>query len=227
MALRLISPLIGSFPITQLFGENPQVYSQYGTKGHAGIDYGTPIGTPVYASASGTVGKAQSDPEGYGNHVRLNHSWGRSIYAHFDHWLVELGQSVTVGQMIGRSGNSGNSTGPHLHFEIRFTGLENNGYMGAVNPLDYITGTAPPDEPVPDVPVPTSKAGRAQVTASFLNLRYDADVWSNVVGMLYSGVVVDFVDVVDAADGGIWLKLFEHVWCAQSYAGVELAAVVS
>lgn len=85
-------------------------------------DYGVPVGTPVRASADGTVLVAKGDGwnGGYGNMVIIQHSNGsQTLYAHNSKVLVRVGEKVEQGDIIANSGNSGRSTGPHLHFEIR------------------------------------------------------------------------------------------------------------
>lgn len=93
-----------------------------GLHGHNGIDLGAPVGTPVLASATGRVILAKSGGYngGYGSMIILAHEGGiQTVYAHLSQVNVVAGQSVSQGQMIGRLGNTGRSTGPHLHFEVR------------------------------------------------------------------------------------------------------------
>ncbi len=98
---------------------------------HKGIDWAVPVGTAVYASSGGTVTKAGWG-SGYGNVVYIKHPDGRETrYGHLSKVLVSAGQTVKQGQKIALSGNTGRSTGPHLHFEIRINGA-------AVNPLKYL-----------------------------------------------------------------------------------------
>lgn len=87
--------------------------------GHTGIDFCAPIGTTVFASKGGVVEAASWGWNGgYGNYIMINHGGGvKSRYAHMSSLSVHAGQSVGAGQFIGASGNTGNSTGPHLHFE--------------------------------------------------------------------------------------------------------------
>jgi murein DD-endopeptidase MepM/ murein hydrolase activator NlpD len=85
---------------------------------HTGVDYAVPTGTPVLAVQDGTIlpggwGKA------YGKQVLQSCKAGFVIYAHLDEVLVKPGEKVKAGQVIGKSGNTGNSTGPHLHLELR------------------------------------------------------------------------------------------------------------
>ena len=90
---------------------------------HAGIDLAAGVGAPISAVAAGTIAAAGSDG-GYGNAVRLQHDDGTvTLYAHLSEVLVAAGQRVTAGTNIGREGSSGNSTGPHLHFEVRVGGV--------------------------------------------------------------------------------------------------------
>lgn len=99
---------------------------------HAGIDFQCPIGTPIYAAASGTVTQA-SYSGAYGNIVSISHGGGLSTrYAHMASMVVSVGQSVSRGQLIGFVGMTGNSTGPHLHFEVRVNGA-------VVNPWNYLS----------------------------------------------------------------------------------------
>ncbi len=101
---------------------------------HAGLDIAVPEGTPIRAASSGTVILLQSESEsgGYGNFTCVDHGGGLSTcYAHQSSFAVSSGQQVKQGQVIGASGNTGNSTGPHLHFETRLNG-------GAVDPMGYL-----------------------------------------------------------------------------------------
>ena len=98
---------------------------------HKGIDWATPVGTAVMASSTGTVSKAGWG-SGYGYVVYINHADGRQTrYGHLSKVLVSVGQKVTQGQKIALSGNTGVSTGPHVHFEILINGSQ-------VNPLNYL-----------------------------------------------------------------------------------------
>ena len=98
---------------------------------HKGVDWATPVGTAVVASSSGVVTRAGWG-SGYGYCVYIRHPDGRETrYGHLSKVLVSVGQTVQQGQKIALSGNTGVSTGPHLHFEILINGVQ-------VNPLDYL-----------------------------------------------------------------------------------------
>lgn len=116
-------------------------------KFHGAIDYGIPSGTPVYAAADGVVLLTANLTGSYGTYVIIGHGNGlKSYYAHgtYGSICVSPGQTVRQGQQIMKSGNTGNSTGPHLHFEVRKSPYNYNGYATAygqdsrVNPAAYM-----------------------------------------------------------------------------------------
>jgi murein DD-endopeptidase MepM/ murein hydrolase activator NlpD len=110
---RFVLPIAG-YHLTAGFGE-------YGLWSHAhtGQDFAAPIGTPVHALADGTIIFASYDGA-YGNKIAIQHAEGLiTWYAHLSAFEVKLGDKVQAGQLIGLVGNTGNTTGPHLHLEIR------------------------------------------------------------------------------------------------------------
>lgn len=99
---------------------------------HGGIDFPVPVGSNVYAAESGTVILVKYLTYSYGYYVMIDHGDGLStLYAHNSAINVSVGQKVTRGQVIAQSGSTGNSTGPHCHFEVRVNGTQ-------VNPLSYL-----------------------------------------------------------------------------------------
>ena len=106
-----------------------------GYRGHTGVDLclrGGTLGAAVYASDGGTV-EYSGWAGGYGNLIRINHGNGyTTYYGHLSSRFVSVGDRVSAGQQIGRAGSTGNSTGPHLHFEVRYNGT-------AYNPRNYIS----------------------------------------------------------------------------------------
>ncbi len=91
---------------------------------HGGIDIANSIGTPILAASDGVVIDA-GPTGGYGNWVKLRHSDGTvTLYGHLSSWQVEIGQRVWAGDQIAKMGNTGNSTGPHLHFEVLLNGTD-------------------------------------------------------------------------------------------------------
>lgn len=104
----------------------PMGHKTQGIHGYNGVDYGAPVGTPVYSAAEGTVivsrFRTLSDPwfGGYGNYIVIEHQNGtQTLYGHLSAVYVAVGARVDQGQSIGEVGNTGKSTGPHLHFEVR------------------------------------------------------------------------------------------------------------
>ncbi len=130
----LATPVSG--PITSRFG-NRKPPKAGASSNHAGLDYGSPCGTPVVASANGKV-KSASSSGNAGNLIEIIHGEGyMTKYMHLQSMSVSSGSTVTRGQVIGTVGTTGNSTGCHLHFEIRKDGL-------ALNPKDWLgDGPAP------------------------------------------------------------------------------------
>lgn len=142
--LRLLQPFVGSFPVTFPFGAVPsdpqllQKYSEWGLRGHNGIDFGLPVGIPVVACGMGEVGY-QGNRGDWGDLIIVKHFWGESWYAHLLEVLVNMGDKVNKGDKLGLSGATGNVTGPHLHFGIKPTDPDiHNGYLGFVDPSPYL-----------------------------------------------------------------------------------------
>lgn len=116
-----IIPVTGG-QVTALFGH----YYPSGAP-HSGTDFGVPIGTPVRASKSGTVIKKAELDYSYGYHLFIDHGDGLvTIYAHNSQLLVNEGDTVRAGQVIAKSGSTGNSSGPHSHIELRYNGTPVN-----------------------------------------------------------------------------------------------------
>ncbi len=110
-----------------------KIITQYSNWQHIALDIAGPIGTPLYASKSGTVVKSQCGWNGgYGCYLILDHGGGvQTLYGHSSKLLVSPGETVTQGQTIALMGSTGRSTGPHLHFEVRINGKQQN-------PLQYV-----------------------------------------------------------------------------------------
>lgn len=125
-----VFPTIKNSPITSGFGW--RIHPITGNRRfHYGIDFGAPTGTPIYAFKAGLV-KFAGWKGGYGKAVIINHGAGFStLYGHASKLSVRKGERVVLGQVIGKIGSTGDSTGPHLHFEVR---LNNK----PVNPRPYL-----------------------------------------------------------------------------------------
>ena len=112
---------------TYIYPVGSRSFSQYFWYGHPGIDIALPEGTAVVASDTGTVTFAGWNIYGFGNLIVVNHGNGyETFYAHLSGISVVPGQIVYQGNVIGSTGNTGNSSGPHIHFEIRANGVQDN-----------------------------------------------------------------------------------------------------
>jgi murein DD-endopeptidase MepM/ murein hydrolase activator NlpD len=107
---------------------------------HFGQDFRCPVGTEVYATGAGVVYFAGNEHDGFGNKVVIDHGYGyRTIYGHLSEWKVKRGDKVTRGDLIAISGNTGVTTGPHLHYQIDLFGEH-------VNPLWYFSDNLSEEE---------------------------------------------------------------------------------
>lgn len=139
--------------VTQGWKENPDFYKKFiydgvPLQGHNGVDFGTPLNTPIVAVDAGRIVESQDDRDGWGEYVKIVHPWGESLYAHLSRRIYEAGETVMKGQPIGLSGNTGISTGPHLHFGMRiYPYRRNDGMGGFSDPTPYLKSQA--QEPPP------------------------------------------------------------------------------
>jgi len=124
-------PLKGSLEVSSEFGLRRNPFGGRSYEMHSGIDFRGPIGTPIYATADGIVVKAEYSG-GYGRHVVIDHGYGyETLYAHMSELQVEVGDRVKRGDLVGALGNTGRSSGPHLHYEVHREGQP-------VNPRYYL-----------------------------------------------------------------------------------------
>lgn len=236
IVVRIMRPVFGEAEITRRFGVLPEEYKQFGFPGHEGVDWAVPEGTEVRACAMGVVNFA--DTKGpYGLHVRITHSWGETVYAHLSGIKVAQGKVVKAGQLIGYSGNTGNSTGPHLHLTLKVTGQQTPGYpAGVVDPLKYmIKGILMEEERAVGKEMITAGAANSEVGANSeagrftlrvvsdkLNVRSGPGILFNKVGELKEGAEVKALEVCGT---DVWVKLGEQRYVAMIYSGETLAEV--
>lgn len=107
--------------ITQGFGGNPQIYHQFGLAGHNGIDFRAAVGTPVFAPFDGAVQTGDQGDRGYGRFIKLRSSEKslEAVFGHLSGFNPKLPKKVHQGDLLGYTGNTGFSSGPHLHFGLR------------------------------------------------------------------------------------------------------------
>ena len=162
-----VPPLLphkGAFHLSSGFGvrEDP-VYG--GTARHKGQDFAAPKGTPVYATGDGVVLKARFQFRGYGNEVVIDHGFGyQTRYAHLNTIEVREGMKVGRGDRIGTIGNSGKSTGYHLHYEVIYMNVQRN-------PMNYMDINMPETEyrAMIDKRLESNPIGRTSSTSELLN----------------------------------------------------------
>ncbi len=138
-AIPPINPDPDKYRFSSRFGYRPDPKSGR-TAYHKGVDFAMDSGNPVYATGDGVVESVKFEFFGYGNHVVIDHGFGyKTKYAHLKSIGLVEGMKVKRGECIGLSGNSGKSTGPHLHYEVIY---KNN----PVNPANYYDLTITPEE---------------------------------------------------------------------------------
>lgn len=136
-----IQPISSKYMKTMASGYGYRRDPVYGTsRFHEGMDFSADIGTPVYATGDGTV-KSAGWESGYGNSIDIIHGFNYlTRYAHLSEIMVKAGQRVKRGDLIGKVGNTGKSTGPHLHYEVRFRNAPQNPvnyYFMDLTPTEY------------------------------------------------------------------------------------------
>lgn len=194
-------PFEGNFEITQRFGEKVT-----DPAGHTGIDYALYLGTPVLAAADGTVRLVAHLQSGYGTHVVIEHEDGlETVYAHLSRADVSLGTKVLAGQAIGLSGNSGRSTGPHLHFEVRLDGR-------SIDPEIVFREGIEEKEPA-----------ERRVTVPLLYVRSGPGTEYAIVDSLERGARVSGSLTAET----VWLKIGDGRWIAVRYQGEDFCELTA
>ena len=134
---RLAWPLPPEFTtVSQKFGEHPEWYAPHGLDGHEGWDFPCPVGTPTFATHDGWI-----DPRWrgeYGDSVRVCGEDFCTLHAHLSQTIGGYGQRVQAGQEIGRTGDTGRSSGPHLHWGIQVDAIANAAYKDWLDPAAYL-----------------------------------------------------------------------------------------
>jgi murein DD-endopeptidase MepM/ murein hydrolase activator NlpD len=122
---------------------------------HTGLDFTAPVGTEIYATGDGIVKEVNTDSRGYGNHIIISHGFGyETLYAHLSKFNgLKPGQKVKRGEVIGYIGNTGTSTGPHLHYEVIKNGEK-------INPINFFYNDLTPEEYQKMIEL-TSQAGQS------------------------------------------------------------------
>lgn len=209
MKYKLSDLFEGDYPISQPFGANPQNYQLYGLAGHEGIDYETPIGVNVYCPfESGIILRDVDDPKSgnYGNYIVIWDTVQKCAvwYCHLSSNLVSYGQKVTRGQVVGKTGNSGNSTGAHLHVNFVETDASGNrlntgnGYQGFLNLFNYV-------EWITNSPQPPMTNDRRPYWFDRMNTVTFKTAWEKLKDQVIEKFVSDYPSQLERS--GNWDKL--------------------
>ena len=230
--MKFLYPIPSISIVTQTFAEHVHAARVHGWQNYnGGIDWAVASGTPIKAAQSGKVTLARRDATGYGTHVRIQHDEGYlTIYGHMMDFAVKSGDVVNAGDVIGRSDNTGNSTGPHLHFELRKNNVAIDPAAMLVERLDggepggeeepgggqEEPGGGPEPEGFPTLPI-------ARVTSQIgLNVRSGAGIGNPLVGYLPTGTEVDVLRKV--RDGNdTWLQIGYQQFIAMKIGSEKLA----
>ena len=177
---------------------------------------------PIWLSADGVISKVGFDPDGYGNYVKADHGNGyETLYAHLDSVSVRVGDRLEMGDLIGIMGETGNTTGVHVHWELRVDGE----CVDAMLYVDehYIVYL----EPEPEVPVePVVEGDRVRVISDDgLNLRTEPDASTNetIVIAMPDGTEFEVEEVVFDGEGNCWGEV--RLYAAIEYRGNRLVEV--
>lgn len=134
-----VDPTPGTYRISSTFGRRTDPITGRSAS-HEGVDFACKVGNPIYSTADGVVESVRSEYFGYGKHVVINHGFGyKTRYAHMDEIAVKEGDKLLRGRFIGTAGNTGKSTGPHLHYEVLYRSAH-------VNPYNYYDLNMTPEE---------------------------------------------------------------------------------
>ena len=141
-----VDPTPGTYRISSTFGRRTDPITGRSAS-HEGVDFACKTGNPIYATADGVVESVKTEYFGYGKNVIINHGFGyKTRYAHMDEISVREGDRIVRGKYIGTAGNTGKSTGPHLHYEVLYRNAHVNPYNYydlAMSPEEYASLTVP------------------------------------------------------------------------------------
>jgi hypothetical protein len=189
---------------------------------NGGIDWAVGTGSSIKAAQAGTVTVIRNDATGYGMHIRIKHADGfLTIYGHLLSTSVAVGDEVTAGQVIGKSDNTGSSTGPHLHFELRLNNV-------AIDPMPMMVTTVAGlsgEEEIPEIPNNVGNEPAAfpalpkiRVVTAALRVRSKPGTDGLHLTNLPAGLEVEVIrKIVKGND--IWLQIGHDQYVAMKFMG--------
>jgi len=187
---------------------------------YGGIDWACPNGTPVYAAADSIshIEVQNQGNDGYGLNIRIPHKNGwYTIYGHLQTNFVQNGADVKQGQLIGYTNDTGNSTGPHIHFELRINGIPTNPAPYLVESVDDMIVIIPPpvDIVIPIFPEPVMFKLREQW--DYVNIRKEP--WGDIIGKIDNYKPFPVYDALLLSNEEVWLNIGYNQYCAYRTVG--------
>lgn len=224
--MKFLYPVPPASVVTQTFEEHVRRAKANGWQYYnGGIDWAVPTGTAIKAAQDGTVKEVRNDATGYGTHVRIEHTNGYlTIYGHMQKIGVKVGETVKAGQVIGKSDNTGNSTGPHLHFELRKNNIPIDPAPLLVKKLGSLGDQEAPAEAGNDMGIEPAEfpvLPKVRITATLLNVRTGAGVKYPAITTLTAGTEVEVLHKVTKGKD-IWLQIGHEQFIALKYQGYVL-----
>jgi hypothetical protein len=228
--MKFLYPVPANSIVTQTFAEHERRREVNGwTNYNGGIDWGIPTGTSIKAAQVGTVTVVRNDATGYGTHLRIEHTEGNvkytTIYGHLMKCNMEVGDVVNAGDVIGKSDSTGNSTGPHLHFELRKGTQPIDPAPLLVKTVAALASEESEEEEPQDMGVePAQFPGlpKARVLVATLNIRSGPSVNDRIVGTLILDEKVEVLRKVEQ-ENSIWLQIGYQQYIAMKFEGGILA----
>ena len=216
--MNFLYPVPENSIITQTYAEHLYRKAKYGLKYYNGaIDWAVMTSTPIKNAAKGKVIKADFlDVKGYGGQVRVQHENGyMTLYAHLSLISVKVGQMLEAGEVVGLSGNTGNSSGPHLHFEARVNDVP-------FDPYPYLIRASQQSSDKPfDGELPALNVVWAKTTGA-MYIRKSPTINSVDIGFLASGEVYPIVEYI-AEGKNLWARIGAHGYVAMYHDGTRYA----
>ena len=222
--MKFLYPVSPNNTITQTFADHIRLAEALKLQNYnGGIDWAVNTGTSVKAAQAGKVTIVRNDATGYGMHVRVEHAGGHlTIYGHLQSVSVAVGDDVTAGQVVGKSDNTGYSSGPHLHFELRMSNSPIDPMPLLVKTVAALTADMEeaPETPgdVGDEPALFPTLPKARIVTPTLRVRSKPGIDGLHLTNLPAGLEVEVIRKIVIGDD-IWLQIGTDQYIAMKFAG--------
>ena len=221
--MKFLYPVPSTTQVTQTFEDHIRRAAALNLQNYnGGIDFAVGTGSSVKAAQAGSVSVIRNDATGYGTHVRIQHADGYlTIYGHLQSASVAVGDEVNAGQVIGKSDNTGSSTGPHLHFELRMNNVAIDPMPLLVTSVAALSGEEEiPERPndVGNEPGAFPQLPKIRVVTAALRVRSKPGTDGLHLTNLPAGLEVEVIrKIVKGND--IWLQIGHNQYVARKFAG--------